>query len=93
MHSKTNSKARIKFCQPYDNKKYIDYIFREIHIYCEKDPYRFNNNLKGKPIDVILISTKWLFSFIEIYSMFYIKNVKRVPCNIYEILTPFVLAH
>lgn len=93
MHGKTNSKARIKFCQPYANKKYIYYVFREIHIYCEKDPYRFNSNLKGKPIDVILISTKWLFSFIDIYSMFYINNVKRVPYNIYDLLTPFVLAH
>jgi len=93
IHRKTNSKARIKFCQPYVNKEYIYYVFREIHMYCEKDPYRFNNNPKGKPVDVILLSTKWLFCFIEIYSMFYIKNVKRVPCNIYDLLTPFVLAH
>jgi hypothetical protein len=82
IHRKTNSKARIKFCQPYVNKEYIYYVFREIYMYCEKDPYRFNNNPKGKPVDVLLMSTKWLFCFIEIYSMFYIKNVKRVPCNL-----------
>jgi hypothetical protein len=94
IHGKTNSKARIKFCQPYINKEYLYYVFREIHMYCEKDPYRFNSYLlKGKPVDVILISTRWMFCFIDIYSMFYIKNVKRVPCNIYDLLTPLVLAH
>lgn len=93
LHRKTGTKARIKLCQPYVNKEYVYYVFREIYMYCEKDPYRFNTYLNGKKVDVILISTKWLFCFIEIYDMFYIKNVKRVPCNIYDILTPFVLAH
>ena len=93
IHRKTKSKARIKICQPYVNREYVYYIFREIHMYCEKDPYRFNDNLKGRPVDVILISTKWLFCLIDIYYMFYIKNVKRVPFNIYDLLTPFVLAH
>lgn len=93
IHRKTKLKAQIPFCQPYVNKEYIYHIVREIHVYCEKDPYRFNGNPKGKPIDVILISTKWLFSFMDLYDMFYIKNVTRVPCNIYDLLTPFVLAH
>nr|YP_009945120.1 LAGLIDADG endonuclease [Monilinia laxa]QOE17484.1 LAGLIDADG endonuclease [Monilinia laxa] len=63
-------------------------------MYCEKDPYRFNSSsLKGKPVDIILISTRWMFCFMDIYSMFYLKNVKRVPCNIYDLLTPSVLAH
>lgn len=63
-------------------------------MYCEKDPYRFKSySLKGKPVDIILISTRWMFCFMDIYSMFYVKNVKRVPCNIYDLLTPSVLAH
>lgn len=93
IHGKTNSKARIKFCQPYVNKEYIYYVFREVHMYCEKYPYRYNSNLKGKPVDIILISTRWLFCLTDVYNMFYIKNVKRVPSNIYDLLTPFVLAH
>jgi hypothetical protein len=34
-----------------------------------------------------------LYCFTEIYSIFYIKHEKRVPYNIYDLLTPLVLAH
>ena len=31
--------------------------------------------------------------FTEIYSLFYVNNVKLIPGNIYELLTPVALAH
>lgn len=95
IHNKTKSKARIKFRQPYENKEYLYHIFREISIYCDKDPYRFTSGplFKGKPVDEMLIVTRWLYCFIEIYSMFYNKNEKRVPHNIYDLINPYVLAH
>lgn len=95
IHNKTQEKARIKFCQPYENKDYIYHVFREIFVYCEKDPYRFVSNrvFKGKPVDNLLITTRWMYCFINIYHMFYNKNGKIVPNNIYDILTPLVLAH
>lgn len=94
IHNKTKAKARIKFRQSYENKEYLYHIYREISIYCEKGPYRLTSGhfFKGKPIDVILISTRWLYSFTEIYYMFYNKNEKIVPHNIYDLLTPFVIA-
>lgn len=95
-HHKINSMVCIKFRQPYANKEYIYYVYREISIYCKKYPYRYTNSrhLKGKPIDEILIATKWLYCLNEIYSIFYIKkNEKIVPYNIYNLLTPLVLTH
>lgn len=94
IHNKIKSKARIKFRQSYENKEYLYYVYREISVYCEKGPYRSTSGLlfKGKPIDDILISTRWLYSFTEIYYMFFNKNGKIVPHNIYDLLTPFVLA-
>lgn len=105
IHNKTKAKACIKFRQSYENKEYLYHVYREISIYCEKGPYRYTSGplFKGKPIDDILIKTRWLYSFTEIYYMFYNKYdaqafqaasqpTKIVPHNIYDLLTPFVLA-
>lgn len=93
--NKTKSKVRIKFRQPYVNKEYIYHVFKEISVYCDKYPYRFTSGplFKGKAVDEILISTRWLYCFTEIYYMFYNKNEKRVPHNIYDLITPVVLAY
>nr|QID02739.1 LAGLIDADG endonuclease [Orbilia oligospora]QID02807.1 hypothetical protein [Orbilia oligospora] len=96
IHNKIKSKARIKFRQSYSNKEYIFYVFKEISKYCDKDPYRYINDgkLKGKSKDELLIATKWMHCFVDIYFMFYKeKNQKIVPNNIYNLLTPLVLAH
>nr|QBM31568.1 hypothetical protein [Arthrobotrys musiformis] len=96
IHNKIKSKARIKFRQSYSNKEYIFYVFKEISKYCDKDPYRYINDgkLKGKSKDELLIATKWMHCFVDIYFMFYKeKDQKIVPNNIYNLLTPLVLAH
>jgi hypothetical protein len=96
IHNRTKVKTRIKFCQPYENKDYIYHVFREISIYCEKDPYRFVSDrfFKGKPVDNLLITTRWMYCFNNLYYMFYNKNGKKiVPNNIYDLLTPLVLAY
>nr|QBM09620.1 hypothetical protein [Dactylella sp.] len=96
IHNKIKSKARIKFRQPYSNKEYLFYVFKEISKYCDKDPYRYINDgkSKGKSKDELLIATKWMHCFVDIYFMFYTeKNQKIVPNNIYNLLTPLGLAH
>ena len=85
--------ARLKFRQSYLNKEYIFHIFEEIFPYCDKNPYRFTQTIKGKLVDEILISTKWLHCFFLIYSNFYFNKEKRVPANIYDLITPLVLFH
>lgn len=97
VHPKNIHLARIKFRQSYLNKEYIFHIFERsgIFIYCDKNPYRFTQNIKGKLVDEILISTKWLHCFLGIYSTIYepAHKEKRVPANIYDLITPLVLFH
>ena len=58
VHPKKIHLARIKFRQSYVNKEYIFHVFEEIFPYCDKNPYRFTQNIKGKLVDEMLISTK-----------------------------------
>jgi len=90
-----NSLACVKFRQPYLNKEYIYYVFNEISLYCRKDPYRFTSGSKwkGKPVDELLIATKWLHCFTGYDTLFYRNKAKIVPGNIYDLLTPLVLFH
>lgn len=91
-----NSLAKIKLRLPYFKQEYINYLFDEISLYCDKGgPYRYINDgySKGKPADVILISTKWLHCLTSFYPVFYSNKEKVVPNNIYDILTPLVLFH
>ena len=90
-----NSLAKIKLCLPYYKQKYINYLFGEISLYCDKGPYRYINDgrSKGKPADDILISTKWLHCLTSFYTVFYSNKEKVVPNNIYDLLTPLVLFH
>jgi len=85
----------IKFRQPFSNKEYIYYVFDEISLYCNKGPYRFTSGSKwkGKPVDELLIATKWLHCFTSYHTLFYRNKEKIVPYNIYDLLTPLVLFH
>ena len=93
VHPKKIHLARIKFRQFYHNKEYIFRVFEEIFPYCDKNPYRFNGYIKGKLVDEILISTKWLHCFFVFYYIFYSNKGKRVPANIFDLITPLVLFH
>ena len=90
-----NSLAKIKLRLPYFKQEYIYYLFKEISMYCDKGPYRYINDgkSKGKPADVILISTKWLHCLQSFYPVFYSNKGKVVPNNIFDLLTPLVLFH
>ena len=70
-------------------------MFNEISPYCDKNPYRFisGSTWKGKPVDELLIATKWLHCFNSYDTLFYKDKEKIVPVNIYELLTPLVLFH
>ena len=91
IHHKTNLLARIKLRQSFKNNFFIYYIFMQISSYCSKLPYRFISIIKGKRVDELIITTKWLNIFTELHSLFYKNNVKKLPHNIYDLITPLVL--
>ena len=82
------------------HKKYFNYVYSFFIPFCAKDyipQSRLIRDNRTKKYIVLYLSQLCNFSvlmnlekcFNEFREMFYLLNVKRVPCNIYELSTPF----
>ena len=78
------------------HKKYFDYVLSFFLPFCAKDytPQSriVRDNRTKKTYSAISFTTMQLPCFNVFKEMFYELNVKRVPSNIYELLTPRGLA-
>jgi hypothetical protein len=78
------------------HKEYFDYVFSFFISFCVKDykPHSklVRDNRTKKMYSSITFTTMQLPCFNEFKDMFYVVNVKKVPSNIYELLTPRGLA-
>jgi len=78
------------------HKEYFNYVYSFFIPFCDKDytpQSRLIRDNRTKNIySAISFTTMQLPCFNEFRKMFYLLNVKRVPCNIYELLTPRGLA-
>lgn len=78
------------------HKEYFDYVFSFFIPFCVKDykPYSklVRDNRTKKIYSSITFTTMQLPCFNVFKDMFYVVNVKKVPSNIYELLTPRGLA-
>lgn len=92
-HSKTKPNLRLKFRQPYSQAEVIWYVLNNISHYCERSPYYYSGLRKGKYLHHILIRTCSFPYFTELYSVFFFNKKKRLPENIYDLLTPLALAY
>jgi hypothetical protein len=50
-------------------------------------------SVKGTKLFALNFGTRALPCFVDLYNKFYVDNIKVVPKNIFEILTPLALAH
>lgn len=91
--SKTNKNARLGFKQTINNASYVWFIFNELSHYCSSYPYYAESKRSGKVFYNLGFFTRGLPCFTELYPLFYINNVKIVPKDIYNLLTPVALAH
>jgi hypothetical protein len=78
------------------HKEYFDYVFSFFKVYCVKD-YNIQSkivkdNRTKKIYSAISFTTMQLPCFNVFKEMFYLSNVKIVPDNIYDLLTPRGLA-
>jgi hypothetical protein len=82
------------------HKKYFDCVYSFFIPFCAKDyilQSRLIRDNRTKKYIVLYLSQLCNFSvlmnldkcFNEFREMFYLLNVKRVPCNVYELSTPF----
>lgn len=70
------------------------FVFNELSHYCNSCPQLTKGIRLGNPYFGLQFLTRSLSCFTEIYSSFYdAKGIKRIPEDIYNLLTPVALAH
>ena len=91
--SKTNHNARLGLKQSLSQSSYVWFVFNILSHYCSSYPNLTRGIRLGTPVYGLQFFTRSLSCFTELHSLFYIKGVKEIPKNIYELLTPVALAH
>jgi LAGLIDADG DNA endonuclease family len=91
------SNSRLVYAQTAElHKEYFNHVYNIFKLFCVKNykpKIRFNIDKRtNKEYSVISFTTMQLPCFNEFREIFYLFNVKRVPYNIYELLTPRGLA-
>jgi len=78
------------------HKEYFDYVFSYFLPFCVKDYVTqskiVRDNRTKKIYSAISFTTMQLPCFNEFHELFYKLNVKTIPGNIYELLTPLACA-
>uniref|UniRef100_UPI0022388368 LAGLIDADG endonuclease n=1 Tax=Ramaria cf. rubripermanens TaxID=2016387 RepID=UPI0022388368 len=91
--TKPHENPRLEFKQSSKNSAYVWFVFSILSHYCNVYPYSVINVRKEKVHSALALYTRGLPCFNELRSLFYINKVKRVPEDIYNLLTPVALAH
>jgi len=73
--------------------EYLWSVFLILSSYCYSYPYFRYIICTGKPAHGITLETHALLCFNELHSLFYIDGIKIIPSDIFNLLTPPVLAH
>jgi hypothetical protein len=94
----STSNSRLMYTQTaMTHKDYFNHIFNIFKPYCTKDytpsSKLFVDKRTNKSYSSISFSTMQLPCFSEFKTLFYALNVKKVPDNIYDLLTPRGLAY
>jgi len=91
--AKRSNYPRLGFKQSLSHSTYVWFVFNILSPYCNTGP-KLVSNVKVDKIHYALgLFTRSLTCFIELHSLFYLKGVKVIPQNIYDLLTPVALAH
>jgi LAGLIDADG DNA endonuclease family/LAGLIDADG endonuclease len=91
--SSTNISPRLGLTQSLSHLKYVMFVFNALSHYCHRYPVIRERKRGIMTHFSVEFVTRALPCFLDIYSLFYINKVKVIPQNIYELLTPVVLAH
>jgi hypothetical protein len=85
--------ARLGFKQSLDKAYYVWFVFNILSHCCTRYPSLKKSSRLGTPTFGLEFVTRILPCFTELHSLFYLSDIKRIPENIYELLTPVALAH
>lgn len=90
----TNINARLQFKQSLKYIRYFFFVFSKLNHYCFKGAYLTWSTVQNKKHYGIAFTSRTLPCFTELYKLFYTtNNQKRIPHNLYDLLTWEGLAH
>jgi LAGLIDADG DNA endonuclease family len=93
LSSKTSKAARLGFKQSLDYSAYFLFVFSLLSPYCSSIPNFISSKRKETNTYALQILTRSLPCFTELQYIYYPKGIKRIPADIFNLLTPIALAH
>jgi LAGLIDADG DNA endonuclease family len=75
------------------NLKFVFHIWVILSHYCSALPYLTSNQMRGKRFFGVVLFTRALPCFTVLYDRFYVAKPKVIPFDIFNLLTPVVLAY
>ena len=90
--SKTGS-TRFFFKQSIANAEFVISVFTRLSHFCSSYPMLTNTNLNGLKFKGLCLNTRAYPCLTEFYNMFYVKGVKVVPLDLYEMIDFEFLAY
>jgi len=93
MGSSTRTNARLGFQQSRDKFDYLYFVFNLLSHYCSSFPHSTTGKKAGTFTYGIEFFTRSLPCFTKQHNHFYINNLKIIPKDIYNLLSPIALAH
>lgn len=91
--SKPHENPHLTFKQGMKNSRYVWFVYSILCHYCNTYPTLVKNDRYGQISFSLYFRTRGLPCLNELRSIFYIDKRKRIPENIYNLLTPVALAH
>ena len=91
--SKNSKNGRLHFKQSINKANYLWFVFNILSHYCSRGPQLITNIRLGKKHNALYFFSRTMPCITELYYLFYSKGVKKVPNNIYDLLTPVAIAH
>lgn len=88
-----NSNTRFRFKQSIIRTDYVITSFMDLSHYCSSLPYLVKSSRLDKIHFAVAFNTRYIPCINELYGLFYKNNLKVIPDNIYDLLTPLALAH
>lgn len=89
----SDKNSRLGLKQSLSHSRYVWFVFFLLSHYCSSYPAFISTKTKDTPTYALQFFTRTLPCFTEIRSLFYVNNIKIVPEDIYNLLTPIALAH
>jgi len=85
--------TRFFFKQSFSNFTFVYSIFIRMNHFCSSYPIITSTTIKGKNFKGICLNTRTYPCFTELYNLFYVKGVKVVPFDLYEMIDYEFLAY